>query len=116
MKRQTQTFNDGIVKIYRVDDISEPGNMPKDGLILKIDPLRYEERIVGMSRFYSAKQEQIKIDKLIRAPRIQSISSQDIAVLPSGQYEINQIQYPPDVMPLCMDLSLERLVEDYEIG
>lgn len=41
MKLQTltQTFNDGIVNIYSIGNIAEPGNMPKDGLTLKVGPL-----------------------------------------------------------------------------
>jgi hypothetical protein len=118
MKQKTQTFNDGVVSIYSVDNIGESGNMAKEGLKIppKVEALRFEERIVGMGRFWSAKQYQIKIDRMIRVPRIQSVSSQDVAVLVDGQYEIKQVQYPPDVLPLSMDLSLERLVEEYEIS
>lgn len=116
-KTLTQTFNDGIVEIYSVGNISEQGNMPKDGLTLKVGPLRYEERTVGMGRFWTAAQAQVKIEQMLRVPRVNSISSQDIAIPKDGhQYKIVQIQYPPGVEPPSMDLSLERLEEAYEIG
>ncbi len=117
MKPKTQTYNDGIVKIYSVGNIAAPGNMPKDGLTLKISPLRYEERIVGMGRYWTAMQAQAQIDRIIRVPRIESISSQDVAIPIDGkQYQIKQVQYVPDIEPPSMDLSLERLEAAYDIS
>lgn len=119
MKLQTltQTFNDGVVNIYSVGNIAAPGNMPKDGLTLKAGSLHYEERTVGMNRFWTGMQAQAKIEQLIRVPRINSVSPQDIAIPNDGeQYRIIQLQYPKDVSPPCMDLSLERLEAAYEIG
>lgn len=112
---KSQTFNDGVVSIYSVGNIAESGNMPRKGLTLKIGCLRYEERTVGMGRFWAAAQTQVKIDRIIRTPRILNISTQDVVVLPDGkQYEVKQVQYPPEVIPLSMDLSLERLEVAYE--
>lgn len=117
MSSQTQSFKDGVVSIYSVGNIAEPGNMPKEGLILKVGLLRYEERTVGMGRFWSAMQNQARIDMVLRAPRIRSVSTQDIAIPNDGkQYEIKQVQYPPDVEPPVMDLSLERIDADYDIS
>lgn len=117
MKQQTQTFNDGVVNIYSIGNISEPGNMPKEGLTLKVGPLRYEERTVGMGRFWTAMQAQVRVERILRVPRINSISAQDIAIPNDGnQYKIMQIQYPKDVEPPSMDLSLERVDTDYELA
>lgn len=112
---QTQTFNDGIVSIYKVDNIAQPGNMPKDGLIIKVKNLRFEERTVGMSRYWTALQDNARIEQLLRMPRINSVTVHDVAILNGQQYDIMQVQYPPDVEPPCMDLSLERLEVAYEI-
>lgn len=115
MKPTTQPFKDGVVKIYKVTNISLPGNMPKDGLVIK-NNLRYDERTVGMSRFWTAMQAQVKVEQLLRVPRLNTISTQDIAIPIDGeQYKIIQIQYPQDAEPPCMDLSLERIDSDYEI-
>lgn len=117
MPQKTQTFNDGVVNIYSVGNIAPPGNMPKEGLTLKVGPLRYEERTVGMGRFWAAIQAQAKIDMVLRVPQRRTVSTQDIALPNDGeQYEIKQIQYPKDVEPPVMDLSLERLEADYEFG
>ncbi len=115
---QTQTFNDGVAKIYKVSNIAEPGNKPKDGLILRLEsPLPYDEKTVGMGRFWAAKQEQTKIERLLRFPRINCVRREDIVIPVDGeQYKIVQVQYPPNVEPSCMDLSLERLEVAYAVN
>ena len=116
MLKQTQSFNDGVAGIYKVGDIALPGDMPKEGLILQ-QTLRYKERTVGLNRFYAALQNSIKVDLVIRCQQIRSVSTQDVAILQNGQqYEIKQIQYPEDVDPHVMDLSLEKVGEAYGIG
>lgn len=119
MPQKTQTFNDGIVNIYSVINIAPSGGLHKDVLVQppKAEALRYEERIVGIGRFWAAKQDNVQIDRLIRVPRLDSISSQDVAIPIDGkQYKIKQIQYPPDVEPPSMDLSLERVEAEYEFS
>lgn len=112
----TQTYNNGICQICEITNIGEPGELPKDGLKEKVK-LRYEERTVGMSRFWTAMQAHARIDMLIRTPRIRGVNNFDIVLLPDGeQYEIRQIQYPRDVEPPSMDLSLTRLGTKYELG
>jgi hypothetical protein len=115
LKTLTQQFNDGIVNIYSVGNIAASGNMPKDGVTLKVSDLRYEERTVGMSRYWTAKQEQAQISQLIRVQRINSVTTHDVAVINGQQYDIVQVQYPQDIEPPSMDLSLERLEVAYEI-
>lgn len=116
MQQQTQTYNDGVVSIYKVDNIAETGNKPKDKLTIKVSLLHYEERIVGMSRFWTAKQANAKVDMLLRTPQLRNVSTQDVAIPIDGrQYKIVQIQYPKDVEPPSMDLSLERIEAKYEI-
>ena len=115
LKTLTQQFNDGIVNIYSVGNVAEPGNKPKDGLTIKVSNLRYEERTVGMSRFWTAKQEQAQISQLVRVQRIDSVTTHDVVILNGQQYDIKQFQYIQDIEPPCMDLSLERLEVAYEI-
>lgn len=117
MKQKTQSFKDGVVNIYSVGNTAESGNKPKEGLTLKVGNLRYDERTVGMSRFWAALQAQVQIDLIIRTPQQRNVSTQDIAIPIDGQqYKIKQIQYPPDVYPPSMDLSLERLEAAYDIS
>ena len=114
MKKKTQTFNDGVLDIYLVDNVSQEGNMPIDKLTLKIGALRYENRKVGMSRFWIAQQATAKIDKMVRVPKLK-ITSQDVALIDGDQYRIMQTQDVDDVSPVSMDLSLERLEVKFEV-
>jgi len=107
-----QTYNDGVLAIHAV-------NRHGDGsetLAVKHPLLRYDERTVGMNRYYRAKQENVEVSKVLRAPRHDDISPQDVAVLQDGrQYHIRQVQYPKGVMPPSCDLSLERVAHHYDI-
>lgn len=117
-KTLTQTFNDGVLKIYKVDNIAEPGNVPKQGIVPKFDnkAIPYEERIVGIARNSLAKQEQSSIEQLVRIPRLNDISVHDVVTLIDGkQYDIYQAQYINDVEPRSIDLSLARLEVAYEL-
>ena len=112
---KTQSYNDGVVVVYSVENIAEPGSMPVDKITLK-ESLRYDERTVGLNRFYAAMQNNVNIKYVLRCPRIRSISTLDVAVTNDGkQYKIVQIQYPQDVEPLSMDLTLEELTPVYDI-
>lgn len=117
MKPITQTFNDGVLKVYEVTNIAEPGDRPKDGLKLKFEnAIPYEERTVGVTRFYTGKQAQNTIEQLLRIPRVEGISRNDIVVPIDGeQYRIEQIQAINDVEPRCLDLSLEKVSVAYDI-
>lgn len=117
MATKQQQFNDGVLKIYKVGDVSEPGNMPKEGLTLKLKkPLRYAELKVFDSKFWAASQDNTKIERLLRIPRIEEVVRDDKVIPIDGkQYRIVQIQYPVDVLPKCMDLSLERLEVAYAV-
>lgn len=116
MDKKPQTFNNGVANIYTVGNIAEPGNMPKEGLTLKVGPLRYKERTVGMGRYWAAMQAQARVDMVLRVQRVRDVSTQDVAIPNDGkQYEIKQIQYPEDIVPPVMDLSLERIDAKYDI-
>ena len=77
--------------------------------------LRFDERTVGMNRFYAAMKNNVKVDMVVRVHRLSNVSTQDVAVVNYEQYKIKQVQYPSDVEPPCMDLSLERLVQKYDL-
>lgn len=109
---KAQTFNDGIVKVYKVDDVSEPGGMPKEGLVLK-ESLRCKRRTVGIQRYYTSMQANARIEQLLRCPIRETVSPQDVAIIGGKQYRIEQVQFPEDVP--AMDLSLSRLEREYDV-
>ena len=110
--RITQPFNDGIAQICDVVNVAEPGYLPVEKLQPKIT-LRYENQRVGINRFYSGMQNQIRVDKVIRVPKALVITTQDVAVTEDGaEYRIGQVQDVPEVYPACQDLTLSRIDQE----
>lgn len=108
-QKNPQTFNDGLAQFWRIGNAAEPGRMPKEKRI-PFQTLRYGRRIVGINRYWTAMEASTKISQVIRCPRVREIHEQDNVTLEDGQdYQIKQIQYPEDIFPLVMDISLERL-------
>lgn len=119
LKQRTQTYNDGVCRVYSVENTAPAGFRPREGLVLKDGPLRYAERTVGATRFYAAKAAQERVDVVVRVPRREGIAVDQVAVLGDGrQYIIKQVQHPPDVVPPSTDLSLEavRTEDAYDLG
>lgn len=105
----TQRFNDGIVRIYRVEDTAEPGFAPVETPAEKIK-LAYEERRLGITRYFAGAQNQIRIDRVLRVQRAGKVSTQDIAVTEDGQnYRVDLVQSVPDVWPESVDLTLTKI-------
>lgn len=105
----SQRYNDGIVRIYSVTDTAEPGYAPVETPTLKIT-LRYEERRLGITRYFSGAQNQMQIDRVLRVQRAGKVNTQDIAVTEDGQnYRVNLVQSVPDVWPESMDLTLSKI-------
>lgn len=115
-RRITQSYRDGIVRIYTVADAAAPGYQPKPALTLT-ETLRYAERSVGLQRYYSGKQNQVEVSRVIRTMRRPAVNPQCVAVTEDGiQYGISLVQYPSDVWPASMDLTLSRIEQKYEVS
>ena len=116
IKSKAPIRNDGFVKIYSVENVARPGAMPKEGLILKIK-LRLHQRTVGIARYNAGLQNKVEIDSVIRCLLNRDVSTQDVAVINNErQFRIVQIQYIEGIVPMSMDLSLERIEAKYEIN
>lgn len=114
IRKKEQTFNDGTLTIYSVENAAAHGSMPMERLAKKAGPLRYEERTVGVTRFYTALQNRERIDRVLRVPQQSGISPLDVCIPTDGkQYQIKQIQQPQGVCPGVHDLALERIGVDY---
>lgn len=110
----SQRYNDGVVRIYSVEDTAAPGYAPVETPTLKIT-LRYEERRLGITRYFSGQQNQLQIDRVLRVQRAGKITSQDIAVTEDGQnYRVDLVQSVPDVWPESMDLTLSKIEQIIE--
>lgn len=114
-QRQKQAFNDGVVMVYSVGDIAKPGDMPKQGLVLK-ETLRFHWRTVGIKRYYIAMQASQQVDEVIRCPYRETVCAKDVAVLAGKQYRIDLVQRPEGIVPPVMDLTLSRVEQDYVLA
>lgn len=115
----SQAYNDGVVTVYDVTDQAVFGFVPSPALWVKAT-LPYQERRLGFKRYYDARQNQIKLERVIRVPKpagtfenhlqVQQtveITSQDAARTEDGRtYRIDMVQSVPDVFPPSLDLTL----------
>lgn len=116
--KKFETFDDGLLTICEAED--------RNLIRTKIEHVRYGNRTIGVSRFWQAKTDGNKVDKLLSIPldlwNVSPVSIHDIVILEnnekgqggSGQYEILQIQQKFDAEPPVMYLSLEKLVHTYK--
>lgn len=110
----TQAYNDGVVTIYTVtDDNAGTGYAPK-AVTTELITLAYQERKLGIRRYYEAKQNQIDVERVIRVPKPPvDITNQDVALTEDGNaYRIDLIQTVPDVWPPSLDLTLVSYTQD----
>lgn len=104
----TQSYNDGILTVYAVSDTAAAGRMPKKTLTEKIS-LRYAEQRLGISRYYSAKQNQTEAERVVRVPRAETLTNRDIARTEDGTYYgIEMVQSVENVYPPSLDITLSR--------
>lgn len=112
----TQSFNDGIVRIYSVSDAAAPGWQPKPMPKLKVT-LRYQERTMGIQRYYAGMQNQVALRRVIRVPRAGDVTSQDIAVTEGGrQYRVDLVQAVQEAWPASVDLTLAAVEQVYDVS
>lgn len=107
------TFGDGVAEICGIVNIAEEGDRPKEKLIVK-ERLRFENRTVGLQRFFDAAQEKITVSRVISLPLIPAVSTQDVVVISGNQYEIKMKQEKFDTRPASMLLTLSDVEEIYE--
>lgn len=111
------TFDDGILIVYRVEDTSAPGDMPKMEPVEKTR-LYYSFDIVGMSRYYTALQAHIQLSHVVNVPGWPALDTDDLIALEDGNvYRLAQIQPMTDEDGLRISkLSLERVSDEYHIA
>lgn len=114
-RRITQSYRDGVVRIYAVTDGAAPGYQPQPVLTL-LETLFYQERRVGLQRYYAGRQAQVEVERVIRTQIRPAVNPQCVAVTEDGvQYGIELVQQVQDVYPPSMDLTLVRIDQKYEV-
>lgn len=112
----SQPFNDGYVDIFSVNDISKPGYQAKPSHTHKYH-LFFEEQRLGINRLYMSRQNQVEINRVIRIPRVEGITNQDIAVPYDGKrYKIDSVQSVLGVLPPSLDVALVLIEQNPEEG
>ena len=78
--------------------------------------VRYQERQLGIQRYYAGRQNQVQIERVIRVPRGVSVDTQDVAITEDGhQFRIDMVQAVIDVWPASLDLTLAKIAVEYEV-
>lgn len=107
-------FNDGLAYFYNVENIADPGDKPRDGLVLK-KKLCFEYLTIGAKRNYEALQADVRLDELIRTPLHRCISTQDVCIIEGVQYRIEQVQHDQSTHPPSSKFSLSGLERNYAV-
>ena len=72
---------------------------------------------MGLTRRNFARQDNVVIKYVLRCPRLRDVSAQDVAIPNDGkQYRIWDVQYPEDIDPPVMDITLEEMEGEYDIN
>lgn len=110
----TQSYNDGFLTLYSQTDTAKPGYQPKPELVKEAE-MRFEERKLGIQRYYSAAQSQQRVERVLRVPRM-AINAQDVVKTHDGRmYRVELVQAVPDVFPPSLDLTLSRIEQIAEV-
>lgn len=114
-RRITQSYRDGVVRICTVTDGAAPGYQPRPVLTL-LETLFYQERRVGLQRYYAGRQAQVEVERVIRTQLRPAVNPQCVAVTEDDeQYGIELVQQVQDVYPPSIDLTLVRIEQKYEV-
>lgn len=101
-KMEFVSFNDGICDIYCED---EEGNKE-----YKYYSLGFSNRVLGFNRFFTAKANQVKVNAVIRIPKISGVDNHDtVEIIGAGKYSIELVQEIFESNPPCLDLTLKQL-------
>lgn len=111
----TESYNDGIVNIYTVQDGAAPGYRPVPVLVL-VKRMRYQERYLGINRLYSGRQNQVDIQRIVRVQKVPGVYNQNVAITEDGQqYRIDSVQDVIGAYPPSLDLTLATVEQEYEV-
>ena len=112
-------LDSGIAVFFHTETAAEPGNLPGYKRT-EFHRAWYGERTVGFSRFFTAKQSNVKVDLLIRIlrpPPDVVFEAEDVCELPDGfTYRVIQCQHLRDEESGedVADISLERIGRKHE--
>lgn len=110
----SQTYNDGIVKIFTTSDEAKPGYQPVIQATERY-VIPFEERVLGINRLFQGRQDHVEIKHVIRIPRV-NVSTQDLAMTHTGRwYKIYSVQSVEGIKPDSLDISLVAVEQKVEV-
>lgn len=111
------TFDDGILKIYDIRNISEFGMKPVVGLRYRSSHC-FGYETVSITRYYTAMQSNNQISDVVHIWQDREITAKNICVMEDGsQYRCQFVQHMENEDGLRITkITLERLNEEYVIG
>ncbi|MBQ7001697.1 MAG: hypothetical protein IJN67_11745 [Oscillospiraceae bacterium] len=95
-----ESFLDGLVDFWQLNESRCPVKL--------LDGIRYQQRIVGYKRNFTAEQAGHIIEMLIRIPRSDLVVRGAFAVINGQQYQVAQAQTILDTIPQCTDITLQQ--------
>ena len=98
MKAKFETFNDGIVDVYNVND--------EDRLEKAKTGLRFGNENVGVTRHYAARAADTRVDRVIHILRQQDIKPHQVVVIEGEQYDIDKTDHVQNTLPPITRLTL----------
>lgn len=109
-----ETYDDGIITVCNLTDQAEPGDMPKQVLVL-YKRFYFQDVMVSFSRQYAAMGVNEQIDKLVRIWFDPSVRIGMYAIINDEQYRITNCQqlYNKDGLKVT-DITLARMGDNYD--
>lgn len=109
-------YDDGIIKIYEKKVVSGNGCLPKEGLKYK-SSFYFGYETLGVTRNYMAKQNNTKIESVVKICGDRTVSANDICVFEDGsQFVIDFIQHGKNELGLDeTHLTLVKGGDEYEM-
>lgn len=94
-------FNSGTADIYDIDD---------NGEIIRSSGKRvfFGNRTVGVNRYFSARQNDIELKKVIHIHKDEKITTENVVVINKTAYKIEQVQHFDETMPKSTVISLSQ--------
>lgn len=109
-------FDAGTVKICKLENKAESGQMPKETLV-QVSEYLFGERTVGYGRQYAAKGVNEQVDMLIRIWQDRTIRIGMYALIDEEQYRLDNVQHLLDDDGLRVtDLTLQRMEDLYDVS
>ena len=107
---------DGLLTLFKLENISEKGLMPCEKLVKQTDEY-FGLRMISYSRQYAALGANSRVDNLVRIWRNDQVEVNDYAVIDDKQYRIDFVQHLLDEDDLeVTDLTLVRLDDHYDVA